>query len=217
MSGHLQRTSATRNFPKGGWEARWQEDLHGRLRWRGKTFTTKKEAERHLAAVLTDISRGDHIASSDSGRRFTEAAELWKGSLGTTRREKTVHDYLSTLRVHVMPRWREQRLSTITHNDVQLWIDQQLRDGKSSAQIIKGYRVLRMVLGRAVKAGWVRTNPCASDLDLLRLRTAIDHLLQQPSRILAIRWQLHVGQVVDYLNLGFIRFHSFGVEASFCF
>ena len=40
----------------------------------------------------------------------------------------------------------------------------------------------------------------ASDLDLLRLRTAIDHLLQQPARILAIRQQLHVGQVVDYLN-----------------
>ena len=169
MAGHLQKTSPTRNFPKGGWEARWQEDAHGRLHWRGKTFPTKKEAERHLAAVLTDIARGDHISSTDSGRRFREAAELWTGSLGTTRREKTVADYLSTLRVHVMPRWQDQRLSTITHNEVQLWIDERLRDGMSSAQIIKGYRVLRMILGRAVKAGWMRTNPCASDLDLPRV------------------------------------------------
>ena len=41
----------------------------------------------------------------------------------------------------------------------------------------------------------------ASDLDLLRLRTAIDHPLQQPARILAIRRQLHAGQVVNYLSL----------------
>ena len=41
----------------------------------------------------------------------------------------------------------------------------------------------------------------ASDLNLLRLRTAIDHLLQQPARILAVRQRLHVGQEVDFWNL----------------
>jgi hypothetical protein len=41
----------------------------------------------------------------------------------------------------------------------------------------------------------------ASDLDLLRLRTAIDHLLQSQARILAVRQRLHVGQEVHYWNL----------------
>lgn len=41
----------------------------------------------------------------------------------------------------------------------------------------------------------------ASDLDLLRLQTAIDHLLQNPTRILAVRQRLHVGQDVHYWNL----------------
>jgi len=41
----------------------------------------------------------------------------------------------------------------------------------------------------------------ASDLDLLRLRTAIDHLLMQPQRILAVRQRLNVGQQVDFWNL----------------
>ena len=40
----------------------------------------------------------------------------------------------------------------------------------------------------------------ASDLDLLRLRTAIDHLLHSPTRILAVRQRLHVGQEVHYWN-----------------
>ena len=41
----------------------------------------------------------------------------------------------------------------------------------------------------------------ACDLDLLRLRTAIDHLLHNPTRILAVRQRLHVGQDVDFWNL----------------
>ena len=41
----------------------------------------------------------------------------------------------------------------------------------------------------------------AQDLDLLRLRTAIDHLLQSPTRILAVRQHLHVGQDVHFWNL----------------
>jgi len=41
----------------------------------------------------------------------------------------------------------------------------------------------------------------ATDLDLLRLRAGIDHLLQHPARILAVRQRLHVGQEVDYWQL----------------
>lgn len=39
------------------------------------------------------------------------------------------------------------------------------------------------------------------DLDLLRLNCAIDHLLHSPSRILAARQRLHVGQQVSFWNL----------------
>jgi hypothetical protein len=41
----------------------------------------------------------------------------------------------------------------------------------------------------------------ASDLELLKLRTALDHLLLQPKRIMAIRQHLHVGQAVEYLDV----------------
>lgn len=41
----------------------------------------------------------------------------------------------------------------------------------------------------------------ASDLDLLRLQAAIDHLLQSPSRILTVRQRLHLGQQVHFWNL----------------
>ena len=38
----------------------------------------------------------------------------------------------------------------------------------------------------------------ASDLDLLRLRTAMGHLLRNPARVMAIRRHLHQGQEVDF-------------------
>ena len=41
----------------------------------------------------------------------------------------------------------------------------------------------------------------ATDLDLLRLSAAIDHLLHSPSRILALRQHLHLGQQVHFWNL----------------
>jgi hypothetical protein len=48
----------------------------------------------------------------------------------------------------------------------------------------------------------------ATDLDLLRLSTAIDHLLHSPSRILAVRQHLHLGQEVHFWNLHDSRMHQ---------
>jgi hypothetical protein len=41
----------------------------------------------------------------------------------------------------------------------------------------------------------------APDLDLLQLRVAIDHLLQNPKRILAVRARLHTGQLVQFWSI----------------
>ncbi len=40
----------------------------------------------------------------------------------------------------------------------------------------------------------------ASDLDLLRLSTAIGHLLRNPARMMAIRRYLHLGQEIEFWN-----------------
>ncbi|MDD5334155.1 MAG: hypothetical protein PHS32_10440 [Rhodoferax sp.] len=48
----------------------------------------------------------------------------------------------------------------------------------------------------------------ATDLELLQLQTAVEHLLMQPSRMIAIRQQLHVGQTVQYLDVRDNRMHA---------
>lgn len=47
----------------------------------------------------------------------------------------------------------------------------------------------------------------ASDLELLQLRTALDHLLLQPNRIMAVRRHLHVGQEVGYFDVRDSKIH----------
>ena len=47
----------------------------------------------------------------------------------------------------------------------------------------------------------------AGDLDLLRLHTAIGHLLRDPVRIMAIRRHLHLGQEVDFWSTRDQRMH----------
>ena len=48
----------------------------------------------------------------------------------------------------------------------------------------------------------------ATDLELLQLQTAVEHLLMQPARMIAIRQQLHVGQTVQYLDVRGNRMHA---------
>lgn len=49
MSGHVRRkTTKTRNFPNGAWEAAWPDGRkpNGGVKWRAKSFGTKTEATR---------------------------------------------------------------------------------------------------------------------------------------------------------------------------
>jgi hypothetical protein len=48
----------------------------------------------------------------------------------------------------------------------------------------------------------------ASDLELLQLQTALENLLMQPARIIAVRQQLHVGQAIQYLDVRDNRMHA---------
>jgi len=40
----------------------------------------------------------------------------------------------------------------------------------------------------------------AADLEPLQLQTAVEQLIMQPARMIAIRQQLHVGQTIQYLD-----------------
>jgi integrase len=159
MAGHIQRTEASRNFPKGGWEARYRVRDGAQSRWRGKTFATKREAERFLAETLTDIGRGEYIDPSRQSVTFESVAEQWLGAARLQLRPKTIAGYEWTLRTRLYPEWRSAKVGSIDLDAVQGWVNRSSAS-TSTPSLLGAYRVLRLVLGYAVDTGKLRSNPC---------------------------------------------------------
>ncbi len=63
------------------------------------------------------------------------------------------------LSVHVLPRWRNVAVSSITTADVEAWVSQLTAGGLSASRTRQAYLVLRGVLDTAVKARNVASNP----------------------------------------------------------
>lgn len=163
MSGHVQPTKPSRNFPKGGWEARYRVNVGGKKKWRAKTFGTKREAQRFLAETVTDIHRGDYIDPTQQQMTFREVAESWLASRHKLR-PKTLAGYESTLKTYLLPDWESVRVGDIDYAAVQGWVNAMSRT--HSAWTIRGsYQVLRQVLGHAVKMRKLRANPCDRSIE----------------------------------------------------
>jgi integrase len=159
MAGHIQRTPASRNYPKGGWEARYRVRDGGRMRWRARTFPTKRDAERFLAATVTDIHRGDYIEPSKQQTTFEVVAAQWLGAARLQLRPKTIASYEWTLTKRLLPEWRNVRVGTVDLDAVQGWVNRMSEEHSASA-VVGAYRILRLVLGHAVDTRRLRSNPC---------------------------------------------------------
>lgn len=171
MSGHLQRTEPSRNYPKGGWEARWRD---GR-QWRGKTFATKREAERWLANVSVSKDAGTYVDPSRSRTRFSEVADDWRVIAARSLRPKTVLGYESTLRVHVLPYWRDVQVGSIDFDAINRWIGS--LSAQHSASVVRGsFKVFRLILGHAVRSKRLTSNP-ATNIDLPKVPKTEMHFL----------------------------------------
>ena len=148
MAGHLQKTEPSRNYPRGGWEARWRD---GR-KWRGKTFATKREAERWLANVSVSKDAGTYVDPARSRTRFGDVADDWRVTVARSLKPKTMLGYESTLRVHVLPYWRDVQVGSIDFDAINRWVNEMTSAGNSPSVIRGSYKVLRLVLGHAVRS-----------------------------------------------------------------
>jgi integrase len=170
---HVQSTGKTRNFPKGGWEARWRD---GRS-WHGKTFATKREAERHLAQVSVSKDQGTYVDPSRGRARFEVVADEWLNVARSRLRPKTLENYFGALRTHVLPRFGSLSLSAIDSATIQAWITS-LGSEKSPEVAASAYKVLRLVLGYAVSpANLIPSNPANRAIKLPAIARKRMHFL----------------------------------------
>lgn len=178
MSGHVRDLGKT----KAGqpvYQARWRHPEDPRVRRerrfkalrddRQSRHVARKRAAGWIAQQDADAGTADWLDPRDARRAFSEAVDSWKRSRSWEELEpKTRVGYESILRRRVVPAFGDRRLSHITHDDVQAFVDGVKRaNGEPLAPntVLRIYNVLRRVFRHAKKAQMLKVNPC-EDIDL---------------------------------------------------
>lgn len=153
----------------------WAEEIPGSGRWRGlyrdasgrkKTapdgpYPTEARAKR-AAAVAEDDARRRPGQAATGSRRLTWGAwaDTWwsrrKVEPGTLTRDE------SRRVAHLDPRWSTVRLSAITRDDVQDWVDDLSASGLSASTVANIYHLLSASMKAAVLDGRLASSPCVS-------------------------------------------------------
>ncbi len=144
-----------RKAPSGKWQARWRDPGGGH---RVKTFRLKADAERFLVSIEDAMHRGayhDPNAGRETLGAFWEevrAAARTSGRLS----ERTLISYDEIWKTYLRP-LEGHPLNAISRADV----EDVVGSARSAPRARDVHKVLRAILGRAVKAGKIATNPAA--------------------------------------------------------
>ena len=157
MAGRRRRFGYIRRLPSGRYQASFIGPT-GARQTAPKTFRTKTDADRWLAVVEADLSRGAWL-DEDLGRQsFGNYARAWlrdHPKMGPRYRETCERN----LRLHVAP-LQDMPLRAITAPVVREWYASALRGSGGRTSIAQAYRFLRAVMHTAVRDGAIVKNPC---------------------------------------------------------
>lgn len=103
----------------GKFRARWR-DPDGALRT--KTFTTERDALRHLRNMEVDVDRGVYVDDSAGRITFAAYAEEYFAVARTALARTAYARDRSHLTNHVLPKWGRRPLNKITTSAVKIWV-----------------------------------------------------------------------------------------------
>jgi integrase len=101
------------------WLARWV-DHDGQERT--KAFDRKADAQARANQVTADMVTNTYVDTRQSAVLFRTVADEWLATQRKKLKPSTFAGYESVLRVTVLPRWADMKLSDITHADIQQWV-----------------------------------------------------------------------------------------------
>ncbi|MCA4722623.1 site-specific integrase [Mycolicibacterium fortuitum] len=138
-------------------------------------FKTKRDAEAFAATVEVKKLTGEYIAPALGKITVAELAPDW-----LTRKEQATapSNYRmieSAWRIHVQPKWGHWQVSAITVPDIEGWVAQMVKDRRGATTVLRAHGVLSGVMGDAVKAKRLASNP-ARGIDGLPRKTTRRHI-----------------------------------------
>ncbi|QTH60085.1 site-specific integrase [Corynebacterium hindlerae] len=122
------------------------------------SFHRRVDANKFLKNIVADLMTGRYIDPDDAQIQLGYFYPDYLKSL-VKNKQSYQKTRKSVWKNHVAPRWEKTQLGKITTHQVQLWVDDQLEDGKSYDTVYQAATVLRGVLKIAVNDGKLHTNP----------------------------------------------------------
>jgi hypothetical protein len=117
---------------------------------------TDSQARRKLNDIISHADSGPRVPLK---MNYGELAKCWQESEGPTQTKPTADRYAQVLRCWLLPYWKDRVISSITRNDLQLFLN-----GKAptySRSSIRAMRlVLQMTLSFAHLSSCITTYPC---------------------------------------------------------
>jgi integrase len=149
------RRVRTARYGKGDrWRARYLDPAGEE---RSRTFARKTDAERFLAGVESDKSRGLYVDPAAGRLTLGEYVTTWQSV--QVHRSTTAAAFDSHLRNHILPMLGNRPLASVTRSEVQAWVKSRSEVLAPSTTAIV-YAVLRMVFRAAVADRIIAVSPC---------------------------------------------------------
>ncbi|CEG31417.1 site-specific integrase [Peribacillus simplex] len=122
-------------------------------------FKTEKEAKNALAALMTDINKGNYVEPSKLS--YSVYIDDWLKDKKISVKKSTHESYKALIEKHIIPALGDTKLSDITSRQIQSFIrDLFLTEELSDESIQKIYMIVKNSLNSAVKFELLAKNVC---------------------------------------------------------
>jgi integrase len=138
-------------------EARYDVRVRVGGRTVSKTFRRRRDAEGYAASIEADKLRGALIDPRAGRVSFEEWATRWLEQRHDLR-PRTVDEYRSLLRTHLLPAFGATSVQAISPSSVRAWYASLAK--RYPARAAKAYRLLHVILATAVTDQLLLVNPC---------------------------------------------------------
>jgi len=157
MPGHV-RSRGKRADGTTKWQARWRNPLDQNER-REKQFRRKGAAQRWITDMDSAVYSGSYVDPRKADRPFSEVVDAWR-STWIDLEPKTKAGYESILNHHLLPAFGKRKLSAITTEKVQAYVNRLSTGGLAPSTVRSVYSVLRSALNAGVRQRMLVINPC---------------------------------------------------------
>lgn len=135
------------------------DPVTGRARRINRTVHGGKRAAQSVERTLKNDVRDGKLTGSDV--TLSEAIAGWLDRAAQDLSPTTVHKYRQYVDVHIGPMIGGIKLSRLTPHRLDVWYGELAEKGLAPASIRQAHAIVRRALGRAVRNGWITSNPAA--------------------------------------------------------